>query len=100
MVGDVNAALLTASHAASLAFSGAIAYFAYRAYRRDKSAPMRALVIGFGIISVGLLFGGGADWLTGLDFQMSVTLQSIFTTIGLAFLFYSLFVDKTPLRIR
>jgi len=95
MATDLNALVLTASHVVSFVFSGSICYFSYRAFRRSGSLSMRSLTVGFGIITSGLLFGGGLDWLTGLDFKTSVTIQSLFTTIGLAFLMYALFVEPT-----
>ncbi len=90
---DWNGIVLVLSHLASLLLSGTITFFAFRAYRRTGMVSMRSLMIGFGIITVGLLFGGGLDWLTGLKLETSVTAQSFFTTVGLAFLLYSLFVE-------
>lgn len=95
MATDLNVVVLVVSHFASLAFSGAITYFAYRAYQRTGSVPMRSLTIGFGVISAGLLFAGGLYWFTGLDLETSVTIQSVFTMVGFAFLMYSIFVDGT-----
>lgn len=90
---DAQVLLLTAFYTASLAISVFITFFSYRAYERTRSSSLRSLTIGFGIISIGFVFGGGLDWFTGLDFKSVMTTQSVFTTTGLGFLMYSLFVD-------
>jgi hypothetical protein len=77
----------------TLVLGGVITYYSYRAYRRTGAPALRALAIGFGIITVGALLAGAADQFLPLEPSISLAVESAFTAVGFAVIVYSLFVD-------
>lgn len=77
----------------TLVLGGVITYYSYRAYRRTGAPALRALAIGFGIITVGALIAGAADQFLPLEPSISLVVESAFTAVGFAVIVYSLFVD-------
>lgn len=90
---------LTAAVAAlktlSLVMGGLITYFAYRAYRRTDSPALRALTVGFGIVTLGALAAGVLDvFLTGENARtFALIVESALTTAGFAVILYSLYAE-------
>lgn len=77
----------------TLLLGGLVTYLALKAYRRTGARPLRALAIGFGIITLGSLLAGLGNQLLGLGFQESVLVQSVVTAVGFAVITYSLYAD-------
>lgn len=91
--------LLVFFKTATLVLGGLITYFSYRAYARTGAPALRALTIGFGIVTVGSLIAGGLD--LGLQFlelvdqyrSAALILESLFTAVGFLVILYSLYVE-------
>jgi hypothetical protein len=77
----------------TLVLGGMITYYSYRAYRRTASRALRALALGFGIVTLGALFAGIVDQLIAVDPDLAFVVESAFTTIGFAIILYSLYAD-------
>jgi hypothetical protein len=77
----------------TLVLGGVITYYSYRAYQRTGAPALRALAIGFGVITLGALIAGAADQLLPLDPSLSLAVESAFTAAGFAVIVYSLFAD-------
>ncbi|MFB6186706.1 MAG: hypothetical protein ABEI06_02840 [Halobacteriaceae archaeon] len=86
-------------HLINFILSGFITYFSYLAYRRTGSIPMQALMIGFGIISLGFINSGILDLLTDLSYKTNSIILGIFISLGFGFLIYAIFVDEKAVRI-
>lgn len=79
---------------------GTITYVSWQAYRRTGALPLRALAIGFGIVTVGGVLGGAADLLAPV-FAVSgprttligVLVHSLLTLAGFGVITYSLYVE-------
>lgn len=76
-----------------LLLGGLITYLSYKAHRRTKTAALRALAIGFGIVTLGALFAGVAHQLLGVSLSMGVFINSILTMLGFVIITYSLYVE-------
>jgi hypothetical protein len=91
--------LLVFFKTATLVLGGLITYFAYKASARTGSSALRALALGFGVVTVGSLIAGGLDLglqFTGLvdTYRMAAPIvESIFTAVGFLIILYSLYVD-------
>lgn len=77
-----------------LLLGGAIAYIAFKAYRRTGVRSFRTLGIGFGVITFGALLAGIADQLLSVSLEMGVLINSILVAIGFAIILYSLYLEK------
>ena len=77
-----------------LLLGSGISYIAYRAYRRTGAPSLRALSIGFGVITVGALLAGIANQVLGVSFRLGVLLNSLLTVIGFGVIIYSLYIDR------
>lgn len=78
----------------SLLLGSGITYIAYRAYRRTDEPPLRALAVGFGIVTLGALLGGIADQVLAVPFETGVLVNSLLVMIGFAIIMYSLYVEQ------
>lgn len=83
-----------------LVLGGAITYLAYRAFRRTRAPPLKLFAIGFGVITVGGVLGGGIDQLTGFRLAVGVFVQSSLTALGFTVLAYSLYVRPETTVVR
>ena len=77
-----------------LALGGGITFIAYKAHRRTGEPSLRALAIGFGIITFGALLAGIAHQLLGVALETGVLINSVLVAIGLAIIMYSLYIQK------
>lgn len=77
----------------SLVMGGLITYFAYRAYARTGSAALRALTIGFGVVTVGALAAGAIDQLIAVDPNYALVVESGMATLGFGVILYSLYAE-------
>jgi len=77
-----------------LLLGGSITYIAYRAYQRTGSVSLRALGIGFGIVTSGGLLAGVANQIFSVTLEMGVLVNSILVAIGFAFILYSLHLER------
>ena len=79
---------------AILLFGSGIAYIAYRAHRRTGATSLRALALGFGVVTLGALFAGIAHQLLGVTLKTGVLINSLLTAIGFAIIMYSLYLER------
>lgn len=79
--------------AVSLAFGALVTYYAARAYGRTGSNALRALAVGFGLVTLGALAAGVLDQFLTVGRSVALLVESSFTTLGFAVIFYSLYVD-------
>lgn len=77
----------------TLVLGGSITLFAFRAYRRTGFAALRALAIGFGVVTLGALLAGVVDQLLGVDPRYALVVESALTAIGFTVVLYSLYVE-------
>lgn len=86
----------------TLVLGGFICLLGCRAYRRTGATALRALAVGFGLVTVGTAIGGLLHQFTPVEFIGGVALQSLFVAAGFAILAYSLSnnVERPALRSR
>jgi len=77
----------------TLLLGGSITFYALRAFRRTGSVALRALTVGFGLVTLGSLAAGVVDQLLPLDPSLALVVESLFTTVGFAVVLYSLHVE-------
>lgn len=78
----------------TLLLGGLITYFSYRAYRRTGSPALRALAIGFGLVTTGSLLAGITNLFVEVDLAVSLAIESGLTTFGFAVIVYSLYTQS------
>jgi hypothetical protein len=77
----------------TLALGGLITLLSYRAYDRTGAPALRALAIGFGVVTTGAIAAGLLDQLTPLGLTVSILVESLLTLVGFAVITYSLYVE-------
>ncbi len=82
----------------TLLFGGLITYYSWQAHQRTGAPELRALAIGFGVVTSGALLGGALDILVNrvlgeVELALSVFVSSALTTVGFAVILYSLYVE-------
>jgi O-antigen/teichoic acid export membrane protein len=77
----------------TLILGGLITYFAFKAYRRTGSPPLRALGLGFGAVTLGSLLAGVVDRLLETAGTSALVVESALTAVGFAIILYSLYAD-------
>ena len=78
----------------TLLLGGLITYFSYRAYRRTGSPALRALALGFGIVTTGSLLGGVTNLVIDGPLEASLLIESGLMTVGFAVIVYSLYTQE------
>ncbi|OYR80772.1 hypothetical protein DJ71_14370 [Halorubrum sp. E3] len=76
-----------------LVLGGSIPYCALRAYGRTGNPSLRALAIGFGIVTVGALIGGVSHQIIGSTLAVGIAINSLLTAVGFGVVVYSLIVE-------
>lgn len=89
----VHPLVITALKTATLLFGGVITLFAYRAYARTRSPALRALAVGFGIVTLGTATAGAVDLVLGLDRQLALVIESALVALGFGVIAYSLYAE-------
>ncbi|WP_137285281.1 DUF7521 family protein [Halorussus salinisoli] len=87
----VGSATVVALKTITLALGGIITYFAFKAYRRTNVSALRALALGFGLVTTGTVLGGVVHQFTGLTIADGVVVESVFIALGFGVLTYSLY---------
>lgn len=75
-----------------------ITFFAYRAYRRTGAAAMRSFALGFAVLTLGSVLGGGLDRLAGVGVDVGLLVNSVLTAVGFVILARSLYVTDSHLN--
>ena len=77
----------------TLLLGGLITFLSVKAHRRTGSPALRALAVGFGLVTVGALLAGVGHQFTALSLAESVVIESTLTLLGFAVIVYSLYAD-------
>lgn len=77
----------------TLVLGGLITYFAFKAYRRTGAAPLRALALGFGTVTLGSLLAGLLDRVLVANATYALLAESALTAVGFGIILYSLYVE-------
>ncbi|MDR5671915.1 putative membrane protein [Halalkaliarchaeum sp. AArc-CO] len=85
--------ILVVSQTAIVVLGGSISYFAYKAYNRTANPALRALSIGFAIVTIGAVSAGVLHHLFKVELEAGIAINSILTAIGFAVVTYSLYVE-------
>lgn len=88
------------ANAVVLVLGGIITHLAYRAYRRTHMVTMRRFAVGFGLTTLGLLFGGGLHQIVGTGVLVGILAQASLTALGFGVLAYSLYAELPEDRDR
>jgi len=85
--------LVIALKAIVLVIGALVTYYAARAYRRTGSPALRALAIGFGLVTLGALSAGGIDLYLEVERDQALVVEGLFTAAGFGVILYSLYVE-------
>lgn len=86
--------IVVAVKAFILVVGAGITLVAFRAHRKSGDDSMRALSVGFGVVTLGALLAGIVHKLLGLSLTDGVLLNSVLTAIGFSVIGYSLYMQK------
>jgi threonine/homoserine/homoserine lactone efflux protein len=86
-------ALLVVTKTVTLILGALITFLASRAYRRQRARALRALMVGFGLVTVGSALGGALYHVADVGFTLGVSIESLVTAAGFSVLVYSLYVS-------
>jgi len=92
--------LLVVAKTITVVCGSTLTVLAARAARRTSSRALRALAAGIGLLTIGALAGGLGHQYLGVSLEASVTVQSVFTALGLGVMTYSLYADDTDGDLR
>ena len=84
---------LVAVKSGTLLLGSLITFLSFKAYRRTGASSLRALAIGFGLVTVGALLAGVGHQFTALSLTFSVVIESGLTLVGFAVIVYSLYAE-------
>lgn len=82
---------IVATKSVTFVLGGLISFLSFKAYRRTGAPSLRALSLGFVVVTVGSLLGGALDIVTGVDLVYGVAAQSVLTMLGFGVITYSLY---------
>jgi hypothetical protein len=85
--------LIIAVKTGILVLGGLITYFSYKAYRNTGEDSLRALAVGFGIITFGALLAGVLDTILDVSLALGVLVDAALTLLGFAVITYSLYTE-------
>lgn len=91
---------IAATKTLTFVFGAVITYLSFVAYRRTRAAALRALAVGFAVVTIGSVLGGVVDLasdvvnVTGPEATLyGVLIQSVLTMIGFGIITYSLYQE-------
>ncbi|MFB6167236.1 MAG: hypothetical protein ABEJ43_00130 [Haloferacaceae archaeon] len=87
----IRPTLVTLLKTVTLVLGGLITYHAVTAYRRTGSRSLRALAVGFGVVTVGAALAGLIDLLAPVGVEAALAVESTFTAVGFGAILYSLY---------
>ena len=77
----------------TLVLGGMITYLSLKAYRRTGVGALRALALGFGMITLGSLVAGVVDQFMAIETSYALITESALTAIGFGVILYSLYAE-------
>jgi heme/copper-type cytochrome/quinol oxidase subunit 3 len=93
MIHELVVLFVVVANAVVLSLGSIITHLAYRAYRRTRRREMKRFAVGFGFITLGVLFGGGLHQLVGTHVLVGVLAQAAFSAVGFGVLACSLYAQ-------
>ena len=84
---------LIAVKTGTLLLGSLITFLSIKAYRRTAARSLRALGVGFGLITIGALLAGVGHQFTSLSLAQSIVIESTLTFVGFAVIVYSLYAE-------
>ncbi|MFB6243387.1 MAG: hypothetical protein ABEH80_04765 [Halobaculum sp.] len=86
---------IAATKLGTLVLGGLISYLGWKAYQRTGAPPLRALSVGFGIVTVGAAVGGVVDQflLQSQSTLYGILVSSALTLVGFGVITYSLYME-------
>lgn len=84
--------LFVATETVTFMLGALITFLAYRAFSRQREPALGALVLGFGLVTLGSVVGGVLYYVGGVAPVLGVGLESAVTAAGFAVLVHSLYV--------
>lgn len=87
-------AVVVALKTATLGLGATITHFALKAYRRTGSPALRAVAVGFSLVTTGAVIGGVTHQLTRVSLRSAVLIESLFFALGFLVLTWSLYADR------
>jgi hypothetical protein len=84
---------LVAVKTGTLLLGSLITFLSLKAYWRTGAKPLRALGVGFGLVTVGALLAGVGHQFTSLSLTHSVVIESALTFLGFAVIVFSLYAE-------
>lgn len=83
--------LVTVLKTVTLVLGGLVTYHAVTAYRRTGSRSLRALAVGFGVVTAGSVVAGLLNLFAPLGVETALAVESTFTAVGFGAILYSLY---------
>lgn len=97
-MNDLPLLVIVLANALVLAFGGFITRSVLRASRRTGSRDLRYLAVGFGLVTLSMLLGGGMHLIAG-DVLYGVATRAIVTALGFGVILYSLLLRNHPRQL-
>jgi len=91
---SLSTVFLVAAKTLTLACGVVLTTLTHRAYRRTRSAAMRVLSLGIGLVTAGAVLAGSLNQLVGVPLVLSTKVESLFTAAGFIVMTYSLYSDR------
>lgn len=85
--------IIAASKVATLVLGGLISFLSWRAYKRTDAPPLRALAVGFAVVTLGTFLGGAVVLLTPETTLTGIVVSSVLSLVGFAVITYSLYME-------
>jgi hypothetical protein len=89
-MSHLDIALVTVK-SGTLVLGSLITFLSLKAHRRTGSRSLRALAVGFGLVTLGALLAGVGHQFTPLSLAHSVVIESTLTFVGFGIIVYSLY---------
>lgn len=75
----------------TLALALVLTHLTYRSYRRSGREEIRALSVGFGAITAGIVLGGVLYQVLGYDLLVGLLAEGVLSAFGLGMIVFSLY---------
>jgi hypothetical protein len=75
----------------TLALGSIITFLSIKAARRTGSSALKALGVGFGLVTAGALLAGVGHQFTALSLAQSIVIEGSLTLVGFGVIVYSLY---------
>lgn len=84
---------VVAAKTVTLVLGGLVTFVTWKAFRRTGRPALRALFIGFAVVTLGSLAAGVVDQLLAVDSDYALVVESVLTALGFSVVAASLYVE-------